>query len=149
MKAFRFRLDRILNLRARTERERARLLQQAIRDEDERRSLLEEAQARLGRCGEQIADAGAGVTTVGTIRNLGLTMEAAVDDVEVAEASHLTAEEAVHTEQEMFAEARKDRRIVERLRERRHSVWSVETSRAEQRQLDAISHRRRVTEGEK
>ncbi len=147
MKGFQFRLDRILDLRAKTEKERARLLRDAMLAEIVRRRSLEEAEARLDRCALQIAGAGAIVTTAGTMQNLGLTINAAAGEVEVAETSHQSAEEVVRVEQEMFHEARKDRRVVERLREKRHEEWSVESSRLEQSQLDAISHHRRAVGG--
>ena len=147
MKRFAFRLDRILDLREKTEKERARLLRDAMLDEDARRQSLEEAEARLDRCAGQIADTGSAVTTAGAMQNLGLTITAAAGEVDAAETSHQTAEEVVRAEQEMFSEARKDRRVVERLRERRHEEWSVETSRLEQRTLDAIAHHRRAGGG--
>ena len=147
MKRFTFRLDRILDLREKTEKERARLLRDALLDEDARRRSLEEAASRLDRCAEQIVDAGSSVTMAGTLQNLSLTIKAAAGQVDAAEASHQTAEEAVRAEQEMFTEACKDRRVVERLREKRHEEWSVETSRLEQRALDAISHHRRAAGG--
>jgi flagellar protein FliJ len=148
MKRFTFRLDRILDLREKTEKQRARLLRDALLDEDARRCSLEEAESRLDRCAEQIVDAaGSGVTAAGTLQNLGLTIKAAASEVDAADASHQTAEEAVRAEQEKFAEACKDRRVVERLREKRHEEWSVETSRLEQRAIDAISHHRRAAGG--
>lgn len=147
MKGFHFRLDRILDLRAKTEKDRARHLRDAMLDERTRRRSLEEAAARLDRCAEQIMGAGSTVTTAGTMQNLGLTMKAAAGQVEVADASHQTAEETVRAEQEMFTEARKDRRVVERLREKRHGEWSVESSKFEQRQLDEIAHHRRAAGG--
>jgi flagellar protein FliJ len=147
MKKFTFRLDRILDLREKTEKEQARILRDAMVDEDARRRSLEEAEARLDRCAEQIVDASEAVTTAGTMQNLAMTIHAAAGQVEVAEVSHQNAEETVRTERDVFAAARKDRRIVERLREKRHEEWELEAGRVEQRTLDAIAHHRRAAGG--
>lgn len=108
---------------------------------------MEEAEERLDRCGSQITEAVTGTTPAGTLRNLGLTVAAAVDQLEAAEDSLRNAEETLQEEQEKFSEARKDRRVIERLRERRHEDWSVEASRTEQRVIDSIAQQRRVTGG--
>lgn len=149
MKPFIFRLDRVLNLRFRTERERARILQEAIRCQRDRRMEREEAEERLDRCGSQVAEAANAPTRAGTLHNLGLAVIAAADRLEAAEDSLRTAEETLQEEQERFTEARKDRRVIEKLRERRHEDWSVETSRFEQRTIDAIAQQRRAAGGER
>jgi flagellar FliJ protein len=140
---FFFRLERILQLRASKEKERARALGGALREEEARRKALEEAAARLDRCGEQIVEATGKTTTAGALRNLNLAVHAAAGEVEAAEDSHRAAEANVDTEREKFGEARTERRVVERLRERRQEAWSVETSRSEQREHDEAARHRR------
>lgn len=146
MKFF-FRLERVLQLRSKAERERARALAQAMRDEEARRDALAEAAARLGRCGEQIADASGAGSRAGTLRNLGLTVAAAASEVEAAEVSHRAAVDVVEVEQQRFGEARKERRVVERLREQRETAFDQEVSREEQREIDSIAQHRRSTGG--
>jgi len=144
---FFFRLERILQLRASKEKERARALSGALREEEERRKALETASDRLGRCGEQIAGAAGKTTTAGTLRNMDLAVRAAAGQVEAAQSSHRAAEEQVVTEQEKFGEARTERRVVERLRERRLSAWQVETSREEQNDHDETARHSRQRTG--
>jgi flagellar export protein FliJ len=141
MKNFVFRLERLFQLRARREREQARSLGQAMRDEQARRDALDEAARVLGRCGEQIAAAGA-VAPAGTLMNLGLTVEAAAKRVEAAAESHRSAAESVASERERFSAARKERRVVERLRERRKGAWQEGRVREEQREHDDLAGRR-------
>jgi len=144
MKPFIFRLERVLQLRSKLEQQRAQALAQAVRDEQERRAALDEAAARLDRCGEQIAGTGSGgATTAGALRNLGLTVQAAVHQVRAAEDSLESAVDSVQTEQERFGQARRERRVVERLRERRRTAWGAEAAREEQRELDGMKPKKR------
>jgi flagellar FliJ protein len=141
---FVFRLARVLNLRRGLERERARALGRAIREEQERREALEQAQRQLGRFGEQVSESADAVTTVGTLANLRLALEKAADHVKQAEQQHDEAERAVTSEQDRFGEARREREVLERLRDRRHADWRQESSRLEQRELDEIARQRRA-----
>jgi flagellar export protein FliJ len=149
MKTFLFRLERILQLRSRAERERAQSLGHALRDEEARRRNLEEAAARLGRLGEQIADAAPAVANAGTLRNLELTVQAAASQVEAAEDSHRVAADVLEAEQERFNQARKERRVLERLREQRLAAWSAQAVREEQGEHDAIAQQRHASGGDK
>lgn len=141
MKPFIFRLQRILALRERAERERARELGHALRDEEARRQAVREAVTRLRRCGEQVSGAEGEVMTAGAMRVLGLTVKAAADELEAAADSHRAAEDTVAAESERFGQARMERRVVERLRERREAAWDEEASRHEQKEIDHLARR--------
>ena len=147
MKGFVFRLERLLQLRSRTERERAQALGQAMRKEEAQRQVLEEASARLGRCGEQIAGVLDDVAPAGALTNLGLAIEAALRHMESAAESHQAALDQMQQERELFSQARVERRVVERLREKRHAAWTEEASRVEQSELDSVARNRRSTRG--
>jgi flagellar FliJ protein len=134
---FFFRLDRILWLRSHLEKEGARALGRARREEDARRLELSEAAARLARCGDQIAASTNGLALAGTMQILGLTVEKAAGHLDEACSSHQEAEEAVRQQEDRYREARKDRRVLERLRERRRDQWELENSRREQREIDS------------
>jgi flagellar FliJ protein len=143
MSRFRFRLQRILDLRAEREKERARVLGRAVRDAEARKSDLDTAAARLDQCGEQLVTRPGHVATAGAMRNLGLTVRAAAEAVAHAEQSYEDAEQNVRAERKLFGEARKERRVVERLRERRHTAWREDELRQEQKEIDGIAVRRR------
>jgi flagellar biosynthesis chaperone FliJ len=116
-------------------------------NEELRKRLLEDAHERLQEFGEQIAAGAAEVQTAGTLRNLGLTVTDAADRLEAASTSHEEAREKVLEEEGHYREARKDRRVLEKLRERRRKLWDQELSREEQKDVDSQArHLRRAGE---
>jgi len=139
MKRFRFGLERLLQLRQRRERERAQALGEALREEEDQREVRDAATEQLGRIGEQLAGGSAAITSAGALRNLGLTVEAAVDQVEAAERSHRESLERLQREQEQYGEARRERRVVERLREHRREAWGEDLKRDEQQEQDGLA----------
>jgi flagellar export protein FliJ len=139
VKRFVFRLERLLQFRARAEREQAQVLGLALREEEGRRDAMEQAADRLGRIGEQLAEGSASITSAGTLCNLGLTVKAAVGEIEAAERSHREALDKVETEQERYGVARKERRVVERLREHRQETWTADFKRYEQQEQDGLA----------
>ena len=147
MKGFVFRLERLLELRSRAEQERAQALGQAMREEDVQRQALEEASERLGRCGDQVADVMDNGAPAGALKNLALAIEAAMRQVDSAALSHQAALDQMQLERELFGRARVERRVVERLREKRHAAWTEEASRAEQSELDSVARSRRGASG--
>lgn len=148
MKRFRFGLERLLRLRELRERDQARVLGEALADERERRARLEQASEQVDRAGEQVVRASDVAVTAGAMRNRGLTLQAAVLAAEAAATAHAEAQASVEREQVSFGEARKDRRVLEKLREKRHEGWSVESTRAEQRESDGLTEARRHGRGE-
>jgi flagellar export protein FliJ len=147
MRGFVFRLERLLQLRSSAERERAQALGQAMRAEETQRLALEEASERLGNCGDQIAGVLDSVAPAGALTNLRLAIEAAMRQVDSAALSHQAALDQMQQERELFSQARVERRVVERLREKRHAAWTEEASRVEQSEQDSIARNRRSTHG--
>jgi flagellar export protein FliJ len=147
MKGFVFRLERLLELRSTAERERAQALGQAMRKEESRRLALEEASERLGSCGDQIAGVLDDVAPAGALTNLRLAIEAAMRQVDSAALSHQAALDQMQQERELFSQARVERRVVERLREKRRAAWTEEASRVEQSEMDSVARNRRSTSG--
>ena len=147
MKGFVFRLERLLELRSTAERERAQALGQAMRREESQRLALEEASERLGSCGDQIAGVLDNVAPAGALTNLRLAIEAAMRQVDSAALSHQAALDQMQQERELFSQARVERRVVERLREKRRAAWTEEVSRVEQSEMDSVARDRRRTSG--
>jgi flagellar FliJ protein len=147
MKRFIFRLDRLLSLRSRAEREQARALAGALREEEARRAALAEAAARLDRSCNQMAEAAGSVARAGTLCHLGLAMARAAESVRSAEETHQEAVDCVEAEQDRFGQARKDKRVIERLRERRSDSWRAEVERHEQREMDSVARQRHARGG--
>jgi flagellar export protein FliJ len=147
MKGFVFRLERLLELRSTAERERAQALGHAMRKEESQRLALEEASERLGSCGDQIAGVLDNVAPAGALTNLRLAIEAAMRQVDSAALSHQAALDQMQQERELFSQARVERRVVERLREKRRVAWTEEASRVEQGEMDGVARNRRSTSG--
>ena len=143
MKRFRFGLERLLRLRELREREQARVLGKALAEERAHRERLLRASEGLDRAGDQVLQDSGEAQSAGALRNRGLTLQAAMLAAEAAALAFREAQEQVAREQERFGDARKDRRVIEKLREKRHEGWSVESTRAEQRESDGLTEARR------
>jgi flagellar export protein FliJ len=146
MSAFYFRLDRLLRLRAQSERSQAGELAHAARHQDEQRDALGQANSQFDRASRQLAALPGTVRTAGTLQQLGLTVSAVGEVVEQATAALREADARLESERALFQRARQDRRAVERLRELRHATWHTATVREEQKQFDeiaAVRHARR------
>jgi len=145
---FPFRLDRLLDLRHRSEKERAEALGRALRDEAERREAMERAEARLRESRDQAQPRAGAARPAGTLHNLGLTIAAAAQHADAAAASREAAERAVAGERVRYQEARRDRRVIERMREKRCEDWIREADRTEQREIDDVALDRHVRKEE-
>ncbi|HWA59608.1 MAG TPA: flagellar export protein FliJ [Gemmatimonadales bacterium] len=132
MKQFTFRLERLLQLREAAEKERARQLGEALREEEERREALRASQARLAEARGQLSSPSSGLTQAGTLRNLELSVEMLAGQARSLEDHHQKSLERVEEERTRFEQARVARRVIERLREHRKEAWGVEANRVEQ-----------------
>lgn len=142
MNAFIFRLERLFQLRAKVERQRAQELARAVRAEQERKEALAAAAERLERSRDQAATTSAELSNAGTLRNLGITVEAAARRLEEAEEAHRAAMADLGAEEEKFGTARRERRVVERLREKRREAWEIDGARKEQKEIDGLAAQR-------
>lgn len=148
MKPFRFALERLLRLRGIREREQARVLGDALRGERTQRVEMERAHEQLDRAGEQVSGGPTDARPAGAVRNLGLTLQAAVLAADAAVASHRESVDSVAREQVRFGAARTDRRVLEKLREKRRTGWNEESTRTEQRESDSMNEARRLSRRE-
>jgi len=141
---FPFRLDRLLDLRHRTEKERAEALGRAAREEAERRDAKERAEVRLRDSREQAMPAAGAAQPAGALRNLGLAITAAAQHADATAAASDEARRALEGERHRYQEARRDRRVIERMREKRYEDWTREADRTEQREIDGLALDRHV-----
>jgi len=137
------RLDRVLGIRKRAEREQAQALGQAMRAERERAAEADAAAERLEACMRQVSDTLGSAPRAGMLHNLGLTIRAAARALEDTAAAREAASETVARQQEHWVERRRDRRAIEKLTERRAEEERVRAGRAEQSRIDAFEHHRR------
>ena len=146
MKRFAFRLERIRELRERVERERAAALGLAMRAEQESLDDLARAQRDLERAGESAAVvAGAQVLPAGTLGNFDLSRDAASARIDTAGEELEAARVRVGTEQERYGVARRDLRVIDRLKEKRLEAWREAGAREDQKETDSVALNRHST----
>lgn len=148
MKRFRFRLERLLALREQAERLQAAALGTAMRDEQREREALARARETETRAAEQAAEmSAAGTTTAGARAHLDLVRQAAERVAESAEEEVASASARTDVEREAFGETRKERRTVERLKEKRQGTWIDDLGREERKDMDDVAQRLRTPKG--
>lgn len=148
MKQFTFRLDRLLQLREAAEKDQARQLGDALREEETRRSELKASQEKLAEAREQYSSRPREMSQAGMLRNLELTIEALAGQARSLEDTHVKSLERVNEERVRFDQARVAKRVIQRLREHRKEAWGVEVNRQEQILNDEAGQRSWGREGE-
>ena len=141
MKRFTYRLEKLLNIRESQELEQARALGVALKLEESERRRSEEIKERTDAARRQLDTGPRRALRAGTIMHLGKTVGQFTERTQAAEAAHQEACSKLNQERDRYAEARKDRRVLERLKERRHGEWQSDISRAEQTAIDEIAAR--------
>jgi flagellar export protein FliJ len=147
MKAFFFRLERLLHVRAQSERTRARDLARAALHQEEQRDVLDAAASQLDRVSRQLTALPGTVRPAGTLHHLGLAVTAVGEAVRRAQDALSEADAVVESERERFQAAHRERRAVERLRELRQAAWHADATRQLQKEQDEIAsvrHARRT-----
>ena len=145
MKKFRFRLQKVLDVRRIRERQEQEKLQQAIRrrmEEEKRLGLLEKEEKDI------LQIMGKGRQSPFEVWNFtaDTRYRVRVGEAKVSQAGriqHATQQEEVRRQD--LTQARRQTRVLEKLRELRHADWKLEVSRQEDKLLDEIAtHRRKV-----
>jgi flagellar FliJ protein len=134
---FRFRLQQVLDLREKQERELATQLAVAMGAEQSARATLDELRA------ERIAGAEGAqreqTHSVGELANVAFIMEQL--DGQIANASDMVsaANNSVSQVQEALTAAFKDRRVLDRLRERHEETYRATAEQTDRRTMDDIA----------
>ncbi|MBX3147642.1 MAG: flagellar export protein FliJ [Gemmatimonadales bacterium] len=143
MKAFSFRLERLLRLRGDAEQRQAVVLGEAARAEAEMEGLCRDQHTYLAGMSDRLQPTVGQVTSAGMMRTLQLTGLAAANQLEQAEQERDEARRRADTERERLAEARRERKTLERLKENQRTAWRGEVDRDEQKTMDEIAGRSR------
>ena len=143
MKGFSFRLDRILRLREDAEQRQALAYGQAARSESEAERTCTEQETYLRDIGNRIAPPPGQMTNAGLLQVLNLTASAAAQQLDEAERHRAEARQTADTERDRLAQARVERKSLERLKVHQHDAWKEEAGRAEQKDSDEIAARTR------
>ncbi len=143
MKAFSFRLDRILKLREDAEQRQARVMGDASRAEAELEDLCREQTSHLESVGNRATPAPGLRTSAGMLRILHLTSSAAASQLDQAEMARDDATKVADVERDRLAAARRDRKTLERLKEQKQGQWRQDAIRDERKTMDEIASRTR------
>ncbi len=139
---FPFRLERLLQLRVSAERQQARVLRDAVEYEERERLERDACAARRSDAERQKAELAPTTPRAGILMNLQRAVDASAERTETAEMAYQEALVRVQTARGHYRHARQQRRVLERLRERRSAEWTYEASRHEQAADDEIAARR-------
>jgi flagellar FliJ protein len=148
MSGFNFRLQKVLDLRLWKEQERAGQLSVARHEMAEAARALEHLSAVRTASRNLIATAHGVGGTVGHLRNLRQVLGQL--DAQIAEAAgrREAAEANVQTSLSDFTEAFRERRILERLRERQEEASREEENQAERKEMDELAVTRHIRPSE-
>jgi flagellar protein FliJ len=141
MKPFRFRLARILELREAAERDQAAALGRATAAEAEQEQRTRASHARLEAMQEQAALPSQSLA-VGILRAYSMALEAARVQADGDARDSDTARQQSRAEAERFTDARQDRQVIERLRDKRRAAWTADAERTEQGAMDELAQRK-------
>ena len=145
MKRFAFRLERLLKLRRTFEHKQAKNLGEVVQVEERERQAYEESAERHADARRQLGEPSPVANRAGVRMNLKRAVDAFGDRADAARESHEDAVRRVAEERERYTDARKDRRTLERLREKQRAEWEVETTRREQAAIDEVASRQSQT----
>lgn len=139
MIVFNFRLQRVLDLRARREQEAASLLSEARTAVD----MALDAQTALERVRDQgreqlFASQGVG-PTVGHLRNLGFVLDHFEQHVDQARTAVVAAQQNEVRMKDEFTVAFQERHVLDRLRERAREAWQSAEMLADRSAMDDIA----------
>jgi len=136
---FRFRLQRVLDLREQRERDCARELTDARAEaeaaERARRALEAAREAGLVRLNRAHGAGGA----VGHMRNLAFMVSRLEERIRDADEVCRAAHDQVTASLEQYEQTLRDRKVIDKLRDRMLDRWRVEGLRTEQKEMDEIA----------
>ncbi len=139
MSDFQFRLEKLLELRARDEERAAGRLADARLDERRARVALDaiEEARETGRA--ELAALHSSEGRAGRLQAVNLVLDKLKHGLSQAEQLLEAAQEHVHKMREEFSRAHRDRRALDELKARRRDAWSRENARNDQRELDDVA----------
>jgi flagellar protein FliJ len=136
---FEFRLQRVLELRERREQDTATRLAEA-RSEAHAARVAEEALETLRSDSiERLGGAHPHGTPAGQLHNLSFLLDHLNRQIQEARGVTEAANETVQRLLEEFTAAFKERRVVDRLRDRQHGEWKTGETNADRQAMDGIA----------
>lgn len=142
MTKFSFRLQRVLELREKKEQAMASQAAAARAQADAARAAreaLEHVRAAGRERMQEVHVREAQLPSVGELQQMGLVLEALDTRVAQASTTHAAAEQAARAAQEQLAAAFRDRRVLDRLKEKQQHAWKAEAVRQDLATMDGIA----------
>lgn len=142
MTKFSFRLQRVLELREKKEQAMASQAAAARAQADAARAAreaLEHVRAAGRERMHEVHAREAQLPSVGELQQMGLVLEALDTRVAQASTTHAAAEQVARAAQEQLAEAFRDRRVLDRLKEKQQHAWQAEAVRQDLAAMDGIA----------
>jgi flagellar FliJ protein len=134
---FRFRLQQVLDLREKQERHLATQLAAAMGAERDAKNALDGLRAER-EAGSEVVNNGQS-HSVGELANLAFMMQQLDDRIAGANDVVSAANDSVSQVQEALTAAFKDRRVLDRLRERHEETYRVTAEQTDRRTMDDIA----------
>lgn len=142
MSAFRFSLEKVLELRKHEEQIAALRLAEAQREAERARRALEALETLHQQGYDRLAQAHGAGGLAGHLQNLRYVVDRLGQLVADADAVMRAADERVSAMLAELSVALQERRIMDRLRERSLDEWRAEQARAEQKVMDDVAGER-------
>jgi flagellar export protein FliJ len=139
MSRFRFRLQRVLQLRADIERSRAVALSQATQEAQTVRSARDEIAALCDRNKASLQAAPLDRTRIGSLQQMQFMLTALDARLAAAEGSVVTAHSLVRNAQDALTTAFQARRALETLREQQRATHTAQQQAADRAAMDDIA----------
>lgn len=139
MTAFHFGLEKVLELRKKSENESARGLAEARGEAEAARKAKADLEAAREAGRSRLVDAHGSGGAVGHLQNLAYVVDQFEAQIENADEACQRADENVVESLKTFHSAFRDRKTIEDLRARRHDKWRVDEERGEQKDMDEIA----------
>lgn len=137
--SFHFRLQRVLELREKSEQARAQTLHAANEHADEQRRQQDAMAALRGLQRDSLEAASRGVITAGELQHLTFIIDQ-LDDRLVRAADDVDAAERLVAEAQLALQlASRDRRVIDRLRERHVERWQDAEQHRDRQHMDEIA----------
>lgn len=142
MSRFKFRLQRLLDLRHKREQEAASAVGAARSASEAAAQRESELTARRDQTRQELLPAAGQTVRVGQLHEIAYLVRALDTHVADAQKASKAAEQVVHEKMEELGVAMRDRRVLDRLKDRRSEEWRAEDARQEREVMDAIARNR-------
>lgn len=142
MTKFSFRLQRVLELREKKEQAAAAQAAAARTQADAAKAAREALETIRAAGRERMHEAHGRMTqlpSVGELRQMGVVLEALDTRVAQASTTHAAAEQTARAAQEQLAAAFRERRVLDRLKEKQQVAWQAEAIRQDLADMDGIA----------